>query len=129
MAENVGVEKGAGRRDMHHSQDINIDDDVEDIDEDEEEDEDEDDELEDEESESELGEERVPTPKNLKDTADDDLDTDQETDRLLGQQYNDDNGYYDSKVGLNFTFLGTIYFYIFPFLNPVSLPFLLITFK
>ena len=43
-----------------------------------------------------MGEERVPTPKNIKD--DEDLDTDQETDRLLGQQYNDDNGYYDQKV-------------------------------
>ena len=53
-------------------------------------------EVEDEESESEVGEERVPTPKNIKD--DEDLDTDQETDRLLGQQYNDDNGYYDQKV-------------------------------
>ena len=52
--------------------------------------------VEDEESESEAGEERVPTPKNIKD--DEDLDTDQETDRLLGQQYNDDNGYYDQKV-------------------------------
>ena len=31
---------------------------------------------------------------------DEDLDTDQETDRLLGQQYNDDNGYYDQKVWL-----------------------------
>jgi len=51
--------------------------------------------VEDEESESEVGEERVPTPKNIKD--DEDLDTDQETDRLLGQQYNDDNGYYDQK--------------------------------
>lgn len=43
-----------------------------------------------------MAEERVPTPKNCKD--DEDLDTDQETDRLLGQQYNDDNGYYDQKV-------------------------------
>ncbi|XP_059098345.1 acidic leucine-rich nuclear phosphoprotein 32 family member E-like, partial [Tigriopus californicus] len=41
-------------------------------------------------------EERVPTPKNAKDN-EDDLDTDQETDRLLGQQYNDDKGYFDSK--------------------------------
>ena len=48
------------------------------------------------ESESEVGEERVPTPKTKE--GEDDLDTDQETDRLLGQQYNDDNGYYDSKV-------------------------------
>ena len=95
MTEN---EKGAGRRDRIHSQELNIDDDVEDIEEDDEEDEDEDEEIEDDESESEVGEERVPTPKNMKDTADDDLDTDQETDRLLGQQYNDDNGYYDSKV-------------------------------
>lgn len=47
--------------------------------------------------ESDIGEERVPTPKTSKD-AEDDLDTDQETDRLLGQQYNDDNGYYDAKV-------------------------------
>lgn len=47
--------------------------------------------------ESDLGEERVPTPKTSKD-AEDDLDTDQETDRLLGQQYNDDNGYFDAKV-------------------------------
>ena len=53
-------------------------------------------EVEDEESESEVGEERVPTPKNVKE--EEDLDTDQETDRLLGQQYNDDNGYYDQKV-------------------------------
>jgi hypothetical protein len=94
MTEN---EKGAARRDRIHSQDLNIDDDVEDIEEDDEEDEDEDEEIEDDESESEVGEERVPTPKNMKDAADDDLDTDQETDRLLGQQYNDDNGYYDSK--------------------------------
>ena len=98
MTEN---EKGAGRRDRIHSQDLNIDDDVEDIEEDDEEDEDEDEEIEDDESESEVGEERVPTPKNMKDAADDDLDTDQETDRLLGQQYNDDNGYYDSKVSHN----------------------------
>jgi hypothetical protein len=105
IPENMGNEKGAGRRDLIHSQDANIEDEVEDIDEDEEEDEDDDDELEDEESESEVGEERVPTPKNLKDPAEDDLDTDQETDRLLGQQYNDDNGYYDSKVGLYFPFL------------------------
>merc|ERR550532_3101489 len=55
----------------------------------------EEDDDEEEDSESELGEERVPTPKNCKD--DEDLDTDQETDRLLGQQYNDDNGYYDQK--------------------------------
>lgn len=54
--------------------------------------------------ESEIGEERVPTPKAAKD-ADDDLDTDQETDRLLGQQYNDDNGYFDSKVRWSFCFL------------------------
>ena len=81
--------------------DNSIDDDVEDIEEDDEEDEDEDEEIEDDESESEVGEERVPTPKNMKDAADDDLDTDQETDRLLGQQYNDDNGYYDSKVSHN----------------------------
>ena len=101
MSENVGSEKGAGRRDVVHSQDVNIDDDVDDLEEDEEEEEDDEDELEDEESESELGEERVPTPKNMKEAADDDLDTDQETDRLLGQQYNDDNGYYDSKVGLH----------------------------
>ena len=40
--------------------------------------------------------ERVPTPKNA--AGEDELDTDQETDRLLGQQYNDDNGYYDQKV-------------------------------
>ena len=60
------------------------------------EEEDEDEEDGEEESESEIAEERVPTPKNVKD--DEDLDTDQETDRLLGQQYNDDNGYYDQKV-------------------------------
>ena len=59
--------------------------------------EEEDDEDDDDESESEIGEERVPTPKNAG-KEDEDLDTDQETDRLLGQQYNDDNGYYDSKV-------------------------------
>ena len=99
MTDNAISEKGAGRRDVVHSQDTNMDDDVEDLEEDEEE-EDDDDELEDEESESEVGEERVPTPKNMKEAAEDDLDTDQETDRLLGQQYNDDNGYYDSKVGL-----------------------------
>ncbi len=52
-------------------------------------------EEEEEESESEIAEERVPTPKNV---PEEDLDTDQETDRLLGQQYNDDNGYYDQKV-------------------------------
>ena len=99
IAENMTAEKGAGRRNRIHSQDINIEED-DDIDEDDEEDEEEEEgELEDEESESEVGEERVPTPKNIKDAADDDLDTDQETDRLLGQQYNDDNGYYDSKVG------------------------------
>merc|ERR1712223_432041 len=96
MTDNTISEKGAGRRDVVHSQDTNMDDDVEDLEEDEEE-EDDDDELEDEESESEVGEERVPTPKNMKEAAEDDLDTDQETDRLLGQQYNDDNGYYDSK--------------------------------
>ena len=129
MGEAVGTEKGAGRRDMIHTQDINIDDDVEDIDEDEEEDDEEDDELEDEESESELGEERVPTPKNLKDTVDDDLDTDQETDRLLGQQYNDDNGYYDSKVGLNFTFFGTIHFYLFSLFQPSIANIIFITFN
>ncbi|XP_040578839.1 uncharacterized protein [Lepeophtheirus salmonis] len=66
-----------------------VEDDEEDEDVDEEEEEDEED------SESDIGEERVPTPKNKED---DDLDTDQETDRLLGQQYNDDNGYYDTKV-------------------------------
>ena len=60
-------------------------------------DEDEDDEEDEDESESEIGEERVPTPKNAG-KEEEDLDTDQETDRLLGQQYNDDNGYYDSKV-------------------------------
>ena len=38
----------------------------------------------------------MPTPKNA--AGEDELDTDQETDRLLGQQYNDDNGYYDQKV-------------------------------
>ncbi|XP_071750066.1 uncharacterized protein [Lepeophtheirus salmonis] len=65
-----------------------VEDDEEDEDVDEEEEEDEED------SESDIGEERVPTPKNKED---DDLDTDQETDRLLGQQYNDDNGYYDTK--------------------------------
>ena len=43
--------------------------------------------------------ERVPTPKNA--AGEDELDTDQETDRLLGQQYNDDNGYYDQKVSLS----------------------------
>lgn len=48
-----------------------------------------------EETESEIEEERVPTPEILK-KEDEDLDTDQETDRLLGQQYNDDTGYYDT---------------------------------
>ncbi len=83
------------------------DDEEEDEEDDEEEDE-EDDEEEEEEEESgedeevseddeDVIEERVPTPKNAKE--DEELDTDQETDRLLGQQYNDDNGYYDSKVG------------------------------
>jgi len=48
-----------------------------------------------EETESELEEERVPTPEIMK-KEDEDLDTDQETDRLLGQQYNDDTGYYDT---------------------------------
>ena len=74
------------------------DEDDEDEEDDDEEDEDEEDEEDEEEedSESEVGEERVPTPKNCKE--DEDLDTDQETDRLLGQQYNDDNGYYDQKV-------------------------------
>merc|ERR1719273_2456107 len=38
---------------------------------------------------------RVPTPEVMK-KEDEDLDTDQETDRLLGQQYNDDTGYYDT---------------------------------
>ena len=71
----------------------NNDDDLDDLDENELEEEDDDDD----EEESEIVEERVPTPKTSKD-AEDDLDTDQETDRLLGQQYNDDNGYYDSKV-------------------------------
>ena len=61
-------------------------------------------EVEDEESESEVGEERVPTPKNMKE--DEDLDTDQETDRLLGQQYNDDNGYYDQKVKKKYRQIG-----------------------
>jgi len=37
----------------------------------------------------------VPTPEIMK-KEDEDLDTDQETDRLLGQQYNDDTGYYDT---------------------------------
>merc|ERR1719445_1560301 len=46
-------------------------------------------------TESELEEERVPTPEVMK-KEDEDLDTDQETDRLLGQQYNDDTGYYDT---------------------------------
>ena len=64
-----------------------------------EDDEDEDEEDDEEDSDtSEVAEERVPTPKNCKD--DEDLDTDQETDRLLGQQYNDDNGYYDQKVSV-----------------------------
>ena len=40
----------------------------------------------------------VDEENELEEEDDDDLDTDQETDRLLGQQYNDDNGYYDSKV-------------------------------
>lgn len=31
-------------------------------------------------------------------------DTDLETDRLLGQQRTDDQGFYDDKVGLHFTF-------------------------
>lgn len=70
-------------------------DDEEDEEEEDEDDEDEEDEDE-EECESDVIEERVPTPKNAKD--EDDLDTDQETDRLLGQQYNDDNGYFDGKV-------------------------------
>ena len=65
-------------------------------------------EVEDEESESEVGEERVPTPKNMKE--DEDLDTDQETDRLLGQQYNDDNGYYDQKVKKNIVKLVNLIF-------------------
>ena len=69
-------------------------DDDEEEEEEDEEDDDEDEEEEDEESE-EIVEERVPTPKNAND---DELDTDQETDRLLGQQYNDDNGYYEQKV-------------------------------
>lgn len=76
------------------------DDDEDEEDDEEEEDDDEEEDEEDEEEEesesSDIGEERVPTPKNAKD--DEDLDTDQETDRLLGQQYNDDNGYYDQKV-------------------------------
>merc|ERR1719445_1579617 len=46
-------------------------------------------------TESELEEERVPTPEVMK-KEDEDLDTDQETDRLLGQQYSEDNGYYDT---------------------------------
>lgn len=37
----------------------------------------------------------MPTPEVMK-KEDEDLDTDQETDRLLGQQYNDDTGYYDT---------------------------------
>lgn len=63
---------------------------------------DDDDDIEEDESESEIVEERVPTPKNIRD--DEDLDTDQETDRLLGQQYNDDNGYFDSKVSFSCPF-------------------------
>jgi len=49
-----------------------------------------------EETDSEIEEERVPTPEITK-KEEEDLDTDQETDRLLGQQYNDDNGYYDTS--------------------------------
>lgn len=49
-----------------------------------------------EETDSEIEEERVPTPEVTK-KEEEDLDTDQETDRLLGQQYNDDNGYYDTS--------------------------------
>lgn len=75
----------------------NNDDDLDDLDDVDEENELEEEDDDDDEEESEIVEERVPTPKTSKD-AEDDLDTDQETDRLLGQQYNDDNGYYDSKV-------------------------------
>ena len=108
VIESIGGDKSNSSRrrvELMGNHDINIDEDVDDPDEDEEEDEEEDDDLEDEESESEIGEERVPTPKNTKDGADDDLDPAQETDRLIGQQYNDDNGYYDSKVGSQIFFL------------------------
>ena len=71
------------------------DDEEEEDDDDEEEDEDDEEEEEEEEDSSEIVEERVPTPKNAEN---EELDTDQETDRLLGQQYNDDNGYFDQKV-------------------------------
>jgi hypothetical protein len=73
-----------------------VEEDEEDLEDVDEENELEEEEEEEEESESEIGEERVPTPKTKE--GDEDLDTDQETDRLLGQQYNDDNGYYESKV-------------------------------
>ena len=84
----------------------------------EEEEEDDDDEIE-EESVSEPIDERVPTPKNVKD--DEDLDTDQETDRLLGQQYNDDNGYYDQKVGCFFC-ISIKYIYYF-YIQYISRPY------
>ena len=74
------------------------DDDEGDEDDDEDDDDDEEEEEEEEEDSSDIVEERVPTPKNAGGGAEDELDTDQETDRLLGQQYNDDNGYYDQKV-------------------------------
>ena len=74
-----------------------IDEEDEDDDEDEDDEEEDDEEDDDEEDSEDLVEERVPTPKNV--PGEDDLDTDQETDRLLGQQYNDDNGYFEPKVG------------------------------
>lgn len=88
--------------DDEDEEDEEEDDDEEEVGSDELEDEDEDEEEEEgediEEGPEDVIEERVPTPKNVKDN-EDDLDTDQETDRLLGQQYNDDKGYFDSKVG------------------------------
>ena len=75
-----------------------FDDEDEEEDEDDEDEEDDEEEEEEEESSSEIAEERVPTPKNAPGGGEEELDTDQETDRLLGQQYNDDNGYFDQKV-------------------------------
>jgi len=89
-------EEAAEDEDGEEDEEEEDDEDDEEDDEDDEEEGDEDESEEDEEDLEQPIEERVPTPKNLKE--DEELDTDQETDRLLGQQYNDDNGYYDAKV-------------------------------
>lgn len=94
-----GVDSGVLQEQEVDEEEETDDDDDEDEDDSEEDDDEDEDEEED---DSEVVEERVPTPKN---NGDEELDTDQETDRLLGQQYNDDNGYFDSKVGMNIILL------------------------